>query len=53
MVREEERPGDNVPCSIPGNFFLINENAHELGDSERRVGLEYQTVRHQCYLSLQ
>lgn len=40
MVREEECPGDNVPGSIPRELLLINKNAHELRNGERRVGLE-------------
>ena len=37
MVREEERVGDDGPCGIPGELLLVEQDAHQLGDRERRV----------------
>ena len=40
MVGEEERVGDDVPGDIPRKVFLVEEDAHQLGDGECRVGLQ-------------
>ena len=39
MVRERKRSGNNLPGGVPLNFLLIDEDAHELGDGERWVGI--------------
>ena len=39
MVRVEEGLGDDGPGIIPANFLLIDEDAHELDDGERRVSI--------------
>ena len=39
MVREEEGVGDDVPGGVPVEVFLVEEDAHELGDGEGGVGL--------------
>ena len=35
MVGEEESSSGNIPGLIPGEFLFVNEEAHELGNSER------------------
>ena len=40
VVREEEHVGDDVPSSVPRNVLLVEENAHQLNYSERRVSLQ-------------
>lgn len=45
MVREEERVGDDIPGLVPGDVLLVDEDAHQFGDGERRVGLQYSLVR--------
>ena len=39
VVREEERVRDNFPRFVPGDILLIDEDAHELDDGERRVSI--------------
>ena len=39
MVRVEEGLGDDGPSIVPANFLLIDEDAHELDDGERRVSI--------------
>ena len=40
MVGEEESSSDNVPGLVPSEFLFVNEETHELGNSERRVSLQ-------------
>lgn len=40
MIGEEESLRDNIPSSIPWHIFLINEESHELRNSERWVRLQ-------------
>ena len=37
MVRVEERVGRDLPRLVPRDVLLVDEDAHELGDRERRV----------------
>ena len=46
MVGEEESSSDNVPGLVPSEFLFVNEETHELGNSERGVSL--QDVRHEA-----
>ena len=42
MVSEEERPRDEIPRSVPRDFFLVHKHAHQFGDGEGRVSLHVQ-----------
>ena len=46
MVGEEESSSDNVPGLVPSEFLFVNEETHELGNSERRMSL--QDVSHEA-----
>jgi hypothetical protein len=39
VVRVEKGIGDDVPCGVPRYFLFVNEDTHQLGNSERRVGV--------------
>lgn len=39
VVREEERVRRDLPGLVPRHVLLVDEDAHELGDGERRVRL--------------
>lgn len=39
VVSVEEGVSDQVPGSLPRELFLIDEDAHELGNGEGWVGL--------------
>jgi hypothetical protein len=40
MISEEESLRNNIPSNVPRHIFFINEQSHELGDSERWVRLQ-------------
>jgi hypothetical protein len=40
VVRVEEGVGDDLPRGVPRLILLVDEDAHELGYRERRVGLD-------------
>jgi len=40
VVSEEERVGNNRPCRIPRDFFLVDKDAHELDDSKSWMSLK-------------
>lgn len=39
VVCEEERVGDDFPSFVPWYLLLINENTHQLRNSEGRVSI--------------
>lgn len=39
MVREEERVSDDIPRFRPGHIFLVDEDSHQLRDSQSRMRL--------------
>ena len=45
VVREEERVAGDLPGLVPWNVLLVDKDAHELGDGERRVRLGKSLVR--------
>ena len=39
MVGEEERVGDDTPRGVPRNVLFVDEDPHEFGNRESRMGL--------------
>lgn len=39
MVRKRKRARDNLPRRVPRDVLFVDEDAHELGNRERRVRL--------------
>jgi hypothetical protein len=44
VVRVEEGVGDDLPRGLPRLVLLVDEDAHQLGDRERRVCLGDKSV---------
>jgi hypothetical protein len=45
MICEEKDVGNDMPSHIPVDVFVVNKDAHQLGDGKRWVGLDYRIKR--------